>query len=55
MIEGSQVKWEGHNNDDGNIFSERKDFGQAIHAALDFTERDGNTLVDEFSFLEERI
>lgn len=45
MIEGSQVDWGGHGNDSDYIFSEMKDFDQAIHAALDFAEKDGNTLV----------
>jgi alkaline phosphatase len=45
MIEGSQIDWGGHGNDSDYIFSEMKDFDQAIHAALDFAEKDGNTLV----------
>ena len=45
MIEGSQIDWAGHNNDSDYIFSEMKDFDKAIHAALDFAQKDGNTLV----------
>jgi len=45
MVEGSQIDWGGHNNDGDYLVSEMLDFDQAIGAALDFAEEDGNTLV----------
>lgn len=45
MVEGSQIDWGGHSNDIDYITSEMIDFDKAIGAALDFAEKDGNTLV----------
>ncbi len=45
MVEGSQIDWGGHDNDAEYIIEEVNDFDKAIHAALDFAEKDGNTLV----------
>ncbi|MDD3002004.1 MAG: alkaline phosphatase [Candidatus Riflebacteria bacterium] len=45
MVEGSQIDLRGHANDSKGIISETLDFDTAIKAALDFAERDGNTLV----------
>jgi alkaline phosphatase len=45
MIEGSQVDWGGHANDADYLISELIDFDDAIGKALDFAEKDGNTLV----------
>lgn len=45
MVEGSQIDWGGHDNDGKYLVSEMLDFDQAIGAALDFAEKDGNTLV----------
>jgi len=45
MIEGSQIDWAGHDNDADYIISELIDFDDAIGKALDFAEKDGNTLV----------
>ena len=45
MIEGSQVDWGGHGNDADYLISELIDFDDAIGKALDFAEKDGNTLV----------
>lgn len=45
MVEGSQVDWGGHANDADYLISELIDFDNAIGAALDFAEKDGNTLV----------
>lgn len=45
LIEGSQIDWGGHNNDQDYLISEMKDFNDAIHAVLDFAEQDGETLV----------
>jgi len=45
MIEGSQIDWGGHANDANYLISELIDFDDAIGKALDFAEKDGNTLV----------
>lgn len=45
MIEGSQIDWGGHANNSDYIVSEVIDFDNAVKAALDFAEKDGNTLV----------
>lgn len=45
MVEGSQVDWGGHDNDAEYLISELIDFDDAIGKALDFAEKDGNTLV----------
>lgn len=45
MTEGSQVDWGGHANDDKYLVSELIDFDDAVGRALDFAEKDGNTLV----------
>ena len=45
MIEGSQIDWGGHSNDSEYLISELIDFDDAIGKALDFAEKDGNTLV----------
>lgn len=45
MVEGSQVDWGGHANDADYLISELIDFDDAIGRALDFAEKDGNTLV----------
>lgn len=45
MVEGSQIDWGGHANDAEYIRTEVMDFDKAIKVALDFAERDGNTLV----------
>ena len=45
MIEGSQIDWGGHANDAAYLISELIDFDDAIGRALDFAEKDGNTLV----------
>lgn len=45
MVEGSQVDWGGHGNDADYLISELIDFDDAIGKALDFAEKDGNTLV----------
>jgi len=45
MVEGSQIDWGGHANDQGYATGELKDFNTAIKEALDFAEKDGNTLV----------
>ena len=45
MIEGSQIDSGEHINDFDYAFSELKDFNTAVKAALDFAEKDKNTLV----------
>jgi alkaline phosphatase len=45
MVEGSQIDWGGHGNNMDFLVSEMIDFDDAIGVALDFAEKDGNTLV----------
>ena len=45
MVEGSQIDWGGHDNDTEYLIGELIDFDDAIGVALDFAEKDGNTLV----------
>ncbi|MFR9650082.1 MAG: alkaline phosphatase [Rikenellaceae bacterium] len=45
MIEGSQIDWEGHNNDVEAIYAELQDFERAIEVALDYADSSGDTLV----------
>ena len=45
MVEGSQIDWEAHGNRAEGTVAEVLDFEKAIAAAIDFADRDGNTLV----------
>ncbi len=45
MVEGSQIDWAGHDNNSDQILKEMADFDDAIGVALDFAQKDGNTLV----------
>ena len=45
MIEGSQIDWGGHSNRSDYIIKEMIDFDRAIGAALNFAERNKETLV----------
>jgi len=45
MVEASQVDWAGHANNTEYLVGEMLDFETTIAAALDFAEKDGNTLV----------
>jgi len=45
MVEGSQIDWGGHANDADYIVQEMIDFDKAVAMALDFAEKDGETLV----------
>ncbi len=45
MVEGSQIDWGGHANDAQYIITEMLDFDKTLGVALDFAEKDGNTLV----------
>lgn len=48
MVEGSQVDWAGHNNDPIYMVTDFLAFDKAVKAAVDFAERDGNTIVLAF-------
>ena len=45
MVEGSQIDWAAHDHDDERLIEEMLDFEKAIVLALEFAEKDGNTLV----------
>ncbi|MDY6800382.1 MAG: alkaline phosphatase [Bacteroidota bacterium] len=45
MVEGSQIDWGGHDNDIDYIITELLDFDRAVGKALEFAEKDGETLV----------
>jgi alkaline phosphatase len=45
MVEGSQIDWAGHANNSEALIGEMLDFEKAIAAALNFAQKDGNTLV----------
>lgn len=45
MTEGSQIDWGGHSNNAPYLISEIIDFDEAIGKALDYAEKEGNTLV----------
>jgi len=45
MIEGSQIDWGGHANEPSYVVSEFHEFDKIISAAIDFADKDGNTLV----------
>jgi alkaline phosphatase len=45
MVEGSQIDWAGHENNTPYLVAEMLDFDKTIAAALDFAEKEGNTLV----------
>lgn len=45
MVEGSQIDWGGHNNDQNYMVSETVDFDNAVGKALAFAQKDGNTLI----------
>ncbi|HOF40800.1 MAG TPA: alkaline phosphatase [Candidatus Hydrogenedentes bacterium] len=45
MVEGSLIDWADHANDEPKMLAEMTSFDDAIGAALDFAETDGNTLV----------
>ncbi len=45
MIESSQIDWGGHDHDIDYITSELIDFDNVVGKALDFAEKDGETLV----------
>lgn len=45
MVEGSQIDYQGHNNNSDELIAEMIDFDKAIGKALEFAKKDGNTLV----------
>ena len=45
MVEGSQIDYQGHNNNTNELINEMVDFDKAIGKALEFAAKDGNTLV----------
>jgi len=45
VVEGSQIDWGDHNNDHAYSVSELYDFDDAVGQALDFAQKDQNTLV----------
>ena len=45
MVEGSQIDWGGHANDAEYIITEVADFDKTLGVALDFAEKNKNTLV----------
>ncbi|GAB2569241.1 alkaline phosphatase [Gracilibacillus alcaliphilus] len=45
MVEGSQIDWAGHDNDAAWAMTDVGAFEEAVQAAVDFAEEDGNTLV----------
>jgi alkaline phosphatase len=44
-VEGSQIDWAGHANDFDYMVTEMIDFDKTLGVALDFAEKDGNTLI----------
>jgi alkaline phosphatase len=45
MVEGSQIDWAAHGNNQQSLVDEMLDFDRAVKVAFDFAERDGNTIV----------
>jgi len=45
MVEGSQIDWGGHANDESYVISEMLDFNETLKEILDFAEEDRHTLV----------
>lgn len=45
MVEGSQIDWGGHDNNAEYLITELIDFDKTIGVALDFAEKNGETLV----------
>jgi len=45
MIEGSQIDWAGHENDEKYLLAEMIDFDNVVGIVLDFAQRNGETLV----------
>ncbi len=49
MVEGSQIDWACHGNEEATLRAEMADFDKTIGEVLDFAQKDGNTLVLVFA------
>jgi alkaline phosphatase len=45
MAEGSQIDWAAHDNNTDGVVAEMLDFDRAVNIAINFAEKNGNTLV----------
>lgn len=45
MVEGSQIDWAGHINEQNYLLNEMDDFEKAVKVCLDFAKNDGKTLL----------
>lgn len=45
MVEGSKIDWAAHDNDPTGVVSDTLSFDKAVHAAVEFAKKDGNTVV----------
>ena len=45
MAEGSQIDWEGHENNFNGVFKEMDEFDQVVNRALEYAKSDQNTLL----------
>ena len=45
MVEGSQIDWTSHDNDEAAFYPEMTDFNDAVNACLDFSDKDKHTIV----------
>ncbi len=45
LVEGAQIDWAGHDEDADYLLSEMDDFSTALKVAIDFAEKEHNTLV----------
>ena len=45
VVEGSQIDYANHNNDEPYLVAEMQDFHETVRVALDFAEQNGETLV----------
>lgn len=45
MIEGSQIDWEGHNNNENGVINEVLDFDKVVKLCLDYAKENKHTLV----------
>ena len=45
LVEGAQIDWAGYDEDADYLLSEMDDFSYALKVAIDFAEKEGNTLV----------
>ena len=45
QVEGGKVDWAAHSNDTGGLILDQIAFDESIRVAMDFAEKDGNTLI----------